>query len=43
MGDYVQGVLGNSHKMLVALTIIQETIKRGEKILLFRFVYYTCF
>ncbi|KAI6175404.1 SNF2 family N-terminal domain containing protein [Aphelenchoides bicaudatus] len=35
MGDYMQGVLENSHKMEVALQIIRETVKRGEKILLF--------
>lgn len=35
MSTYVNGVLTNSHKMMVALAIIHETVKRGEKILLF--------
>lgn len=35
MSEYVHGVLTNSHKMLVALTIIDRTVRQGEKILLF--------
>jgi hypothetical protein len=36
MEKYEEGILEHSHKMFVALSIIDATIKRGEKILLFR-------
>lgn len=35
MGTYQEGLITSSYKILVALTIIEATILRGEKILLF--------
>lgn len=35
---YQTGVLENGTKMALAFSIIDETIKRGEKILFFRFL-----
>lgn len=40
MKNYVTETLENSVKMKLAMTIIDETTKRGEKILLFRFFIY---
>lgn len=37
MKNYVAGNLENSVKMKLAMTLIDETTKRGEKILLFRY------
>jgi hypothetical protein len=36
LNSYVLGAVENSSKMLITMEIIGETVKRGEKLLLFR-------
>ena len=36
MQTYAEGIITHSYKMCLAMALIEETVKRGEKILLFR-------